>query len=201
MIVLVRHGETAGNAGRVVQTDDTPLNERGMQQARHLARRLSEHDIGFVLCSDLTRAQMTAAPILEQCGAPSEYTPLLRERSFGELRGTPYSQLTHDIFAPGYVPPGGESEAAFHERADRAWLRVAELSASVRGDLLVVTHGLMCGALARRCLQFESNQVIPMRWGNTSVTLCDARAPHRVSLLNCIAHLPDASADKESAAV
>lgn len=198
--MLVRHGETAGNAGRVVQTDDTPLNDRGMQQAQHLARRLADHDIGFVLCSDLPRARMTAAPILALSGAPSEYTPLLRERNFGDLRGIPYAELSADIFAPGYVPPGGESEEVFHARADRAWLRVVELSASVRGDLLVVTHGLMCGALVRRCVQLEPGIDVPLRWSNTSVTLCDASAPHRATLLNCVAHLPSGD-DPRAAAV
>jgi broad specificity phosphatase PhoE len=41
MIYLVRHGETQGNALRVVQTPDVPLSPRGEEQARRLARRLA----------------------------------------------------------------------------------------------------------------------------------------------------------------
>ena len=40
-ILLIRHGETALNAARIVQPADTPLSERGIAQARALARRLA----------------------------------------------------------------------------------------------------------------------------------------------------------------
>jgi len=39
-ILLVRHGETAGNAARILQRPDIPLNERGIRQAAQLAERL-----------------------------------------------------------------------------------------------------------------------------------------------------------------
>jgi len=32
-ILLVRHGETDGNASRILQRADVPLNERGIRQA------------------------------------------------------------------------------------------------------------------------------------------------------------------------
>ncbi len=41
-IFIVRHGETASNAARVVQTPETPLSDLGMAQARRLSRRLAE---------------------------------------------------------------------------------------------------------------------------------------------------------------
>jgi broad specificity phosphatase PhoE len=40
-ILLVRHGETAGNASRILQRPDVPLNERGLRQADLLAQRCS----------------------------------------------------------------------------------------------------------------------------------------------------------------
>ena len=45
-ILLVRHGETDGNAARILQRADVPLDQRGMRQADQLATRLSAH--GFV---------------------------------------------------------------------------------------------------------------------------------------------------------
>ena len=47
-ILLVRHGETDGNASRVLQRADVPLNERGMRQAERLARRLFA--VSFTSC-------------------------------------------------------------------------------------------------------------------------------------------------------
>jgi len=60
-ILLIRHGETALNAARVVQPADTPLSERGAAQAAALARRLADFGIAAILSSDLPRAAQTAA--------------------------------------------------------------------------------------------------------------------------------------------
>ena len=189
MIVLVRHGETASNAARIVQLAETPLNQRGMSQAGLLARRLAALGIEHVLCSDLPRAKMTAQPLVDATGVGIEYTPLLQERDFGDLRGTPYAELGVDLFGPDYVPPSGESWEAFHARVDRAWERVVARAAEVRGNLAVVTHGLVCGSIAARVLALSVGESPPPRWGNTSVTTCEVLAPHKVHLLNCVAHL------------
>jgi broad specificity phosphatase PhoE len=199
MIILVRHGETTGNAARVVQREETPLNERGVRQAELLAERLARLGVERVVCSDLVRARMTAAPVLRRTSARIEYTPLLQERNFGDLRGVPYAELDGDIFAPDYHPAGGESWQQFHERVDRAWQHVAEVCASLRGNLAVITHGLVCGSLAARRLTLPEGHMPPERWANTSVTLCEAQTPHSVLLLNCAAHL-DAVIDDAGAA-
>jgi broad specificity phosphatase PhoE len=199
MIVLIRHGETVGNAARVVQREDSPLNARGLAQAERLAERIALLGAQYILCSDLPRARMTAEPLIHRTGAHTEYTPLLRERHFGDLCGRPYAEIDIDIFQPDFVPPGGESWAAFDERVDRAWARVLELGATVGGNLVVLTHGLVCSSIASRLLDRTGCEPLPGRWSNTSVTLCAKQAPHRVSLLNCVAHL-DAVRDDDDAA-
>jgi probable phosphoglycerate mutase len=88
-ILLVRHGETAGNALRILQRADMPLNERGIRQAGQLARRLHDQGFAHVLCSDLLRARMTAAPLAARSGIAIEESPLLEERNLGDLRGVP----------------------------------------------------------------------------------------------------------------
>lgn len=189
MIYLIRHGETQLNATRVVQPSDTPLNARGIRQAERLAERLSGSGIEHVLCSDLPRACMTAEPLVRVTGARLEHTPLLQERSFGEIRGRPYAELGFDLFALDYAPPGGESWAEFHARVDSAWQHAATLARRLDGSLAVVTHGLVCGSIAGRLLGLPAGQKSPARWGNTSLTLCERVPPHAVQLLNCVAHL------------
>jgi broad specificity phosphatase PhoE len=76
-ILLIRHGETGGNAARVVQRPEVPLNERGIQQATQLAERLFAHGFAHVLCSDLVRARMTAEPLRAR-GAIIEETCAVR---------------------------------------------------------------------------------------------------------------------------
>jgi len=190
-IVLVRHGETPGNAARVLQMPDTPLSPRGVAQAERLADRLAARAVSRILSSDYTRAQMTAAPLQAATGVALELDPDLRERNFGDLRGTAYADLEVDPFAPDYVPPQGESWEALHARVDRVWARLTATAGREQGDLVVVTHGLVCHSLVSRHLALDAEA--PDRgFGNTSVTLVEPEPPWRVLLRGCTAHL-DAS--------
>lgn len=188
-IVLVRHGETAGNATRVLQPPELPLNELGVRQAACLAERLATMTVSHILCSDLKRAQMTAAPIAARLGLPVETTPLLAERNFGDLRGTPYAELDNDPFAPNFAPPNGETWEAFHERVACAFQLIAARRASTRGDLLVVSHGFVCRAILQRHVKLEDAQLLPVKLGNTGVTLIEDHAPYRAALVDCCKHL------------
>ena len=196
MIFLIRHGETIGNAARIVQVPSSPLSPRGVAQAERLARRLEREGIARILASDLARARTTAEHLHRATGAPLTFDPLLHERSFGDIRGTAYADLGFDMFAPDYAPPNGESWEVFHARVDRAWARVLDAVAATDGHLAVVTHGLVCRSLAARHLLLPIGIEAPERWENTSVTIVDGVSPWRVSLMNCIAHLdglPDAT--------
>ena len=192
-VYLIRHGETAYNAARVLQTPEVPLSERGALQAARLGARLAGAGIARILASDLVRAVMTARALADATGAPIDTDPLLQERNFGELRGTPYRELGFDPFAAGYAPPGGESVPAFHARVALAWARIQEVAASAEGPLAVVTHGLVCRDLVARHLELPPELAAPAdptRWANTSVTEI-AGPPWRVRLLACTAHLTD----------
>ena len=188
-ILLVRHGETDGNAARILQRPDIALNESGMRQADHLARRLVAHGFVHILCSDLLRAQMTAAPLAARSGIAIEESPLLQERNFGDLRGTPYAELSEDPFGPDFAPPNGEDWPAFHARVAEAFAFVVKRRRSVDGTLVVVTHGLVCHAMVARHAQLPEGAGVPERFDNTSVTVLHEGAPHRLSLINCTRHL------------
>jgi len=192
-IFIVRHGETAWNAARIVQLPDIPLSERGIAQADRVALRLAAAGVARILTSDFLRAAMTAERIAARTAAVCEFEPLLRERDFGELRGVHYTALGVDIFAPEYTPPGGESWPDFHARVERAWERIRGTAASGGGGLAVVTHGLFCRTLVARHLA-PAGELPPIgHWSNTSVTEIDAGPPWIVRRLNCVAHLgPDA---------
>jgi probable phosphoglycerate mutase len=191
-IFLIRHGETIGNASRVVQHPADPLSPRGVAQAERLARRLAREGVARIVSSDYARARTTAECLRRETGAPLSFEPLLQERSFGDLRGTPYAQIDFDMFGTDYEPLNGESWPVFHARVDRAWVRVQQqLAATTDGHLAVVTHGLVCRSLAARHLTLPDGAVVPERWENTSLTVIEPPAPWRVGLLNCIAHLDD----------
>ena len=199
-IFLIRHGETAGNAARIVQMPDAALSPRGVAQADRLARRLATMGIARILASDFARAMTTAEALRRATGAPLELDPLLQERNFGDIRGTPYAHLDFDLFALDYAPPGGESWPTFHTRIDRAWDLVQARAAETDGHLAVVTHGLVCRSLAARYLLLPPGETLPERWENTSLTIVDGPAPWRVRLLNCAAHLDGLASDAPPAA-
>ncbi len=193
MILLVRHGETASNAARVVQTPEIPLSPRGVLQAERLGARLASLSVSRILSSDLSRALETAQRVQAASGGELALETLLQERNFGDVRGTPYSELGVDLFAPDYAPPGGESWEAFHERVDAAWARVRAVAASTPGNLAVVTHGLVCYSLALRHLELPGGAQADLRRPNTGLCLIEPSPPFRVSVWGCTAHLEQAA--------
>lgn len=195
-IVLVRHGETAGNAGLILQRAEIPLNERGIQQAARLADRLAALECVHILCSDLARARMTAQPLSERTGLAVEESPLLQERNFGDLRGTPYAELHENPFGPSFAPPNGEDWAMFHARVAQACELIVARRRALSGTLVVVTHGLVCRALIERHIAplHAATAPVPERFDNTSVSILDADHPHTIRLLNCTQHLLDSTA-------
>ncbi len=194
-IYLIRHGETAGNAERVVQKPDISLSPKGVDQARRLARRLAGEGIAQILSSDLERAAMTAEAVRETTQAPICYDALLHERNFGDVRGTPYAELDFDLCAPDYQPPGGESWERFEARMDEAWVLIQRAAEQCQENLAVITHGLVCRSVVARRTRLPGGvdrDLSGLAWRNTSVTILDGPAPWRVRLLNCSAHLDEA---------
>jgi len=188
-IYLIRHGETASNAARIVQTPDTVLSPRGIEQAERLAQRVGRAGITDILSSDLPRAMMTAERLQAATGAALHLDARLQERNFGEVRGSAYADLPVDLFAADYAPPGGESWGAFHARIDGLWPDIASAATRVAGHLAVVTHGLVCYSLALRHLALPAGVAVPMRWDNASLTVIAVSPAWRVTLLNCTTHL------------
>jgi 2,3-bisphosphoglycerate-dependent phosphoglycerate mutase len=189
-IFLLRHGETAANASRVVQTPEAPLSERGVEQAERLAVRLARQGVEAIVSSDYARARQTAERLHATTGANVEFWPDLRERNFGLLRGRPYAELQVDIFAPDYAPPGGETWGEFHARVARVWKEITALAANMRGNLAVVSHGLVCRSVAERLVGL-GDHAVPAHWPNASLTIIGADPPPTIVRLNCIEHLAD----------
>src|SRR5207245_1073841 len=147
--------------------DLRPAGHAARARASAGGQRLAREGIAQIVSSDYARAMMTAEHLQRATGVLLAIEPLLRERNFGDLRGTPYAELGFDMFALEYAPPNGETWPMFHERVDRAWERVQELAASTtRGSLAVVTHGLVCRSLAARHLILGADDAVPERWEN-----------------------------------
>jgi broad specificity phosphatase PhoE len=188
-LLLMRHGETALNAARVLQPENTPLSAVGQRQAERLARRIASLAPAALVASDLPRAWQTALAIGGASGLPVLSQPLLRERNFGSLRGLPYDALRLDPLAMNEAPPDGESAFDFFERVALAFDELLRLRVEVGGALAVVTHGLVIQALVERHAAPDGFSGKFQGVANASLTMIEASPPHAVTLLGCTRHL------------
>src|SRR3984957_3839498 len=167
---LVRHGESTWNLAGLAQgfNDEAELTERGLRQATTAAAQFGYRPVRAIYSSDLRRAQQTAAAFAAVLGLPVQTDSRLRERSLGDLEGSPHSVITPEVtgFADGLVidpdtrPSAGESLRDLYQRAASfcddlaAGLRGARPFAgldgpatagtapgSACGDVLVIAHG------------------------------------------------------------
>lgn len=200
-IVLVRHGETALNAARVLQPAATPLSARGRAQADAVAARLASTPVAAVLSSDLPRALQTAEAIAGASRVALRTSALLHERNFGDLRGRAYDTLGFDPLAMDEAPDGGESTADFARRVAGAFEAIRQAVTGLDGDLVVVTHGLVIRGLLAGPIGVSPASLDGLHLGNTSVSIVDADPPHALRLLNCMRHLEGDAADDARALV
>jgi broad specificity phosphatase PhoE len=178
-LVLVRHGESAGNVTRIFTTTPMtlPLTELGRKQAREAASAiLAISNPRIVVASPYVRARDTGAIIAEQLKLPLEVREGLHERETGEFAGKPYESIFE---AEGYdhtrpwtwVPPGGES---YEHVRDRVGPILDELVARfVDDDVAVVSHGgVMLAMWAYMTGRWEDAHVPP----NCGIVLVEHRA-------------------------
>jgi broad specificity phosphatase PhoE len=193
-IYLIRHGQTNGNRDRIVQTPETTLSELGHQQAEQLAQRFQHLAIDSIICSDYIRTQQTAAPLRALKQSTFNLQPLLRERSFGDLRGRAYDEIDVDFFDEGYAPPNGETHQQFVERVNLAWESVLTSYQNTEGSLIVMTHGLVLRELINQHL-IVANDMSPLSdFQNTCITEVNGADKKTVLRLCDAQHL-----DKDSA--
>jgi len=145
VLVLVRHGEAGANAaGRLLGRTESPLTEKGREQAAALAGALGP--VGRLVSSPLGRARHTAAAL--GLGLPVEIDERWVEVDYGELEGCALAAVPAEVWArwradPGFRPAGGESLAEVGARVraacDELFARSGE-GARADTDVVVVSH-------------------------------------------------------------
>ncbi len=143
---IVRHGETAAFRNRILQLEEEPLNEIGIEQAKKLGERLKSERFDAILCSDSARARQTCEHIHKHHKhLKVEYLPELRERDWGVFKGTHFSVSQKFVEAAGlarelYRPEGGENFDDVAKRAKQAWQLITN-KCSKHSNVLIVGHG------------------------------------------------------------
>jgi 2,3-bisphosphoglycerate-dependent phosphoglycerate mutase len=152
-ILLVRHGQSQGNAERRFGGHTaTPLSIRGQVQARATAEALATEPISAIYSSDLQRAKQTALPLEELTGLRVHTSQAFRERSVGVMEGLTFEEaarrhpeeygalLRRDF---DRVLTGGES---YRQMLDRARQKLDEvIEEHTGGSIVIFSHtGTIC---------------------------------------------------------
>src|SRR2546421_444789 len=148
-ILLARHGETVFNVeGRWQGQSASRLTERGLAQARELARALADEPIAAVYSSDLGRAVDTAAEVAKLHHLAVTTDERLREIDTGAWTGKGRAEITAEF--PGGLEawatqptsmrlPNGET---LFEAQTRALAFFAQrMPAHAAQTVVVISHG------------------------------------------------------------
>lgn len=150
-LVLVRHGEPVGHAGRCVGQYDTDLSPAATAPLRRIAESvppaLSAPRI--VVSSDLRRAADSAALLARTWRAELRFDPRLRELSFGDWEGCSWHDIAEtdraalDAWGQDWTrlaAPGGETGLCLENRVRVALDGLRRLAMPPTSDIVVVSH-------------------------------------------------------------
>jgi broad specificity phosphatase PhoE len=157
ILVLVRHGESHGNAGTFYEGEEPHLTERGRRQAAYAAQRAALRRYAALYTSPMSRALETACALAETTGlAPVVEVAFCEHRQLPEFRGFPRSflqeryphvMLPEECVEEGWWTGGEEEEEALYARAERAATALLEEHGTTENRILLVTHGGFGSAL------------------------------------------------------
>jgi probable phosphoglycerate mutase len=158
-VYFVRHGESEHNTQPIIQADDSPLSERGHQQAQTVGERLAHLEFDVLVASPTLRARQTAEHIARATGRDIVFSDLFAERRkptsleskpwSDEAASTKWLQWEASIYDGGDRIENGENWDDFISRIDNA---LQYLLDRPEQTIAVVTHGNFLRALTVRAL-------------------------------------------------
>lgn len=201
--LLIRHGQAA--AGPSHMDRDHFLTDLGRQQVRSSASALEALGVRpiRIYVSPLTRARQTAEILQSRLGGELRQRDDLYEHGARILlEKAPIEEVSRrhpDLISPdgqirvsgpgadgsGLTPDfciGGETTAALHHRAARAWSEIATADLDLDGPTFIVAHGSLLSAMAGEALglprrsvwqvEFECATFLRLRVYRNATTQC-----------------------------
>ena len=160
-LFLMRHGETLFNQLKKIQgACDSPLTEKGIQQA-HLAREyFQEREIQFDHLYAST--QERASDTLEIITGSTNYQRLkeLKEMGFGSFEGEQQFLQPHgpEYFDSFYLQFGGESMSGVQKRITAALHQI--MAKDDHQNVLAVSHNGACISFLQTIWQGDGNELV-----------------------------------------
>ena len=150
-LIVWRHGQTAHNASGIWQGQlDTPLSDKGREQALTAAGALAAYNPSVIVSSDLQRAADTARALGSRIGVQVRYDERLREVHAGLWQGMTAGDVAEQFpeenaaLAAGEDIRRGTHGENLRQVAERTRAAVDELLADVAPGhcAVVATHGV-----------------------------------------------------------
>lgn len=149
-IYLIRHGQSHGNRSlHIQQTEYTELNERGLRQAKEVARHMKRLPLEAIVSSTFVRAKTTAAELSKETGIPVEYSDLFIEYRRPSVQLRKRKVHPHWLWAQLKLVLTGKhsDEETPEELLVRAHNALAYLQHRPESLIAVVTHGTFMRAV------------------------------------------------------
>lgn len=142
---ICRHGQSEYNLQKRIQGQiDTPLTEKGIENAKTVANKVKNISFDTIFSSDLGRAFQTAYIIAHEIGFTKQIITSreLREGNFGDYAGLTLDEVNeigpHVMGDSNFIPPNGESLNQIRERIMK-FLFTTEEQYNVK-TILLVSH-------------------------------------------------------------
>lgn len=154
-VYLVRHGESEGNAGFILQGAAGSLTEKGRRQAEYVAKRCERLSIDAVVASTMQRTRETAEIINKRLEKQIDYSDLFVERGrskeeIGARRDDPKAMEAERMRVGNFKVPGYRysDEENFDDLKARARKALEHLAGRSEDRILVVSHGIFARIIA-----------------------------------------------------
>lgn len=197
-VIFVRHGETCWNHSKRYQGhSDISLNEKGLQQAEMVAKRLAGENISAIYSSDLIRAVQTAEIIGQHHSLQPVVLRELREVNFGVWEGLTYEEIMAvwpDALSAIYSKPGSalipEGES-FYDVQKRTTIGLGKCIASHQNEtIVIVSHGGTMRVLLCDALGLAIENMWSLQQDSTAINIVEYfETTKLVSLVNDTCHL------------
>jgi len=179
LIILVRHGECEGNIkGMFRGRTDFPLNERGLVQAKDLARELKNFPLKYIYTSPLSRARKTAEVIGQECGIEVRTEEQFNNIELGSWEGRFMKEIAEkypkewELWVNNPEKLQVEDMETLHDVQKRAKACLDGLASKHSGEILaVVSHRAVLKPLIAACLNISSPYFWKIHFDTASYSL------------------------------
>jgi broad specificity phosphatase PhoE len=193
MILLVRHAETVHNTEKRANgwRTNSPLTEKGKQQAGQLKKRLANEKIDLVYSSPVGRAYETGSTAKPD-GLKITKDERLKERDFGEIDGQKWMSLLlkRPIMVYKYKKSGSfrrvKGAEEFGKAQDRFFNAVKDIAEKNKGKhILIFSHGTILRLFLAKVIGINQKKSMKMVIKNCSLnTLTYENGKFKVEKIN-----------------